>query len=68
MTSTTLTQSTTTVYEYSLTVVNSQDNDTQELTAAFTNLPSPQDWQQWLSGWTDAGYELLSQPQLIRTF
>lgn len=68
MTSTTLTQSTTTVYEYSLTVVNSQDNDTQHLTAAFTNLPSPQDWQQWLSGWLDCGYSLATEPVLIRTF
>ena len=55
------------VYEYALTVVNSTDNDTQELTAAFTSIPSSQDIQQWLSGWNSCGYSLSSQPQLIRT-
>lgn len=65
MTSTTIAQSTATVHEYSLTVFNPEDNDTQKLTAAFTNLPTLEDWQQWLHGWTDTGYELLSQPQLL---
>ena len=56
----------TTVYEYSLTVVNPTDNDTQDLTAAFSSFPSYQDWQNWLSGWSDTGYLLQSQPQLIQ--
>ena len=55
------------VYEYALTVSNSTDNDTQELVAAFTSIPSSQDIQQWLSGWNSCGYSLQSQPQLIRT-
>ena len=55
------------VYEYALTVIDPQDNDTHKLTAAFTFIPSPHDWQQWLSGWCSCGYQLQSQPQLIRT-
>lgn len=56
-----------TVYEYSLIVVNPQDNDSQKLTAAFSYLPTSQDWQQWLTGWLDCGYSLYSEPFLIRT-
>ncbi len=55
------------VYEYSLTVANSEDKDTQELTAAFSFIPSLQDWQQWLDGWNSCGYSLSSSPNLIRT-
>ena len=55
------------VHEYALTVVNSADNDTQKLTAAFSSFPSPEDWQHWLSGWTNCGYSLNKQPVLIRT-
>jgi hypothetical protein len=54
-----------TVYEYALTVVNSDDRDTQILTAAFTFIPSVADFQQWLSGWISCGYFLSSTPQLI---
>jgi hypothetical protein len=54
-----------TVYEYALTVVNSDDRDTQILTAAFTFIPSVTDFQQWLSGWISCGYFLSSTPQLI---
>jgi hypothetical protein len=58
----------TTVYEYSLTLINTIDHDIQDnLTAAFTHIPTLNDWQQWLSGWTDCGYKLQSQPQLLRT-
>ena len=55
------------VYEYALTVVNSADNDTQVLTAAFTSFPSLEDWQHWLSGWNSCGYSLNTEPVLIRT-
>ena len=55
-----------TVYEYALTVANTDDNDTQELTAAFTSIPNAQDWQQWLNGWVNCGYSLQSTPQLVR--
>ena len=60
-------QSTAKVYEYALTVFNSRDNDAQKLTAAFTSIPSFQDWQQWLTGWNSCGYSLVSTPQLVRT-
>lgn len=56
-----------TVYEYSLIVVNPQDNDSQKLTAAFGFTPTATDWQQWLSGWSSCGYSLLGQPRLLRT-
>ena len=62
-----LTQSTSQVYEYSLTVVDPTNNDSQKLVAAFSSIPTLQDWQQWLSGWNDTGYQLQLQPQLIRT-
>ena len=62
-----LTQSDSTVFEFILSVHNPQDNDTQTLTAAFPSSPSPQDWQHWLSGWTNCGYSLSTQPVLIRT-
>ena len=65
--STTQKSRTFTVYEYSLTVHNPEDNDTQELTAAFTSIPLLQDWQQWLNGWNSCDYFLNSQPILIRT-
>jgi hypothetical protein len=55
------------VYEYSLVVLNPEDNDTQLLNAAFSSLPSLEDWQNWLSGWNSCGYSLLAKPQLIRT-
>ena len=55
------------VYEYALIVVNPIDNDTQALTAAFTFIPAPEDWQYWLSGWNSCGYSLIADPQLIRT-
>ena len=64
-TSTSPTQKLRIVYEYWFTVTNSQDNDTQELTAAFTSIPTPADWQQWLMGWNSCGYSLDSQPILI---
>lgn len=55
------------VYEYALTIVNATDNDTQELTAAFTSIPSSEDIQQWLMGWNSCGYSLTAQPILLRT-
>lgn len=55
-----------TVYEYSFSLINTEDNDTQSnLTAAFTKIPTLQDWQQWLSGWIDCGYSFSSTPLLI---
>jgi hypothetical protein len=70
MFSTNITQSTPevqtrTVYEYALIVHNAKDNDTQNLTAAFTFIPTSHDWLQWLSGWTDCGYLLSSPATLI---
>ena len=56
-----------TVYEYGFTVTNTEDNDTQELTAAFISLPKLEDWQQWLSGWNSCGYQLSATPTLINT-
>ncbi|MEN9871856.1 MAG: hypothetical protein RLZZ171_2848 [Cyanobacteriota bacterium] len=57
-----------TVYEYSFSLINTTDNDTQDnLTAAFTFIPTLIDWQEWLSGWISCGYSLSSSPQLIRT-
>ena len=67
MSPTILTQLTTQVYEYALTVVNLDDNDSQKLTAAFTNPATDQDFTTWLSGWIDTGYQLQSKPVLIRT-
>ncbi len=72
MTSLTIAQSdsqiqSTVVYEYCLTVVNTEDKDTQYLTAAFSFLPTSEDWQQWLKGWNSCGYSTLTQPQLVRT-
>ena len=55
------------VYEYSLTVHNSEDNDTRELIAAFAFIPSLQDWQQWLAGWNSCDYFLVASPNLVRT-
>jgi hypothetical protein len=54
-----------TVYEYAFTVHNAKDNDTQNLTAAFTHIPTSGDWVQWLSGWTDCDYFLSNVPTLI---
>lgn len=62
-----LTQSQSVVFEFAFSVHNSDDNDTQTLIAAFRSFPSPEDWQNWLSGWTDCGYFLNSEPVLIRT-
>ena len=56
-----------TVYEYSLTLIHLLNSDIQKLTAAFTKKPTPQDWKQWLAGWSDTGYQLTALPQLIRT-
>lgn len=73
MSPTILTQSTSKVptsivYEYSFSLINTTDNDTQDnLTAAFTFIPTLIDWQEWLSGWISCGYSLSSSPQLIRT-
>jgi hypothetical protein len=47
-----------------LIVHNAKDNDTQNLTAAMTHIPTSGDWLQWLSGWTDCGY-LLSNPATL---
>ena len=58
-------QSVFSVYEYTLTVANEEDRDTQELTAAFTSKPTPLDWQQWLAGWQSCGYVLADLPKLI---
>ena len=55
------------VYEYALTVVNPIDNDVQKLTAAFSFLPTLEDWQNWLFGWNSCDYSLQSPPQLIHT-
>ena len=60
-------QKTKTVFEFALAVHNNADNDTQSLIAAFSSFPSPEDWQQWLDGWTNCGYSLDSEPLLIRT-
>jgi hypothetical protein len=57
-----------TVYEYALIVHNAKDNDTQNLTAAFTHIPTSDDWQQWLTGWNSCGYLLSSTPRLINVF
>ena len=73
MIATTLTQSPATipakpvVREYSLTIVNRDNDDRQFLTAAFEHLPTSQDWNTWLEGWQTIGYKLQSQPQLIQT-
>lgn len=60
-------QSQSVVFEFAFSVYNSADNDTQTLIAAFPSFPSPKDWQNWLSGWSDCGYCLQSEPLLIRT-
>lgn len=65
-----LTQSTSkvqtrTVYEYALAVHNATDKDTQNLTAAFTHIPTTDDWTVWLADWNSCGYSLSTQPQLI---
>jgi hypothetical protein len=65
MSQTILTQSTK-VYEYSFSLINTKSNDYQDnLTAAFTNIPTLQDWLEWLSGWTRSGYCLATAPRLI---
>lgn len=53
-----------TVYTYSLSVVDSL-GDVQHLKAAFSSIPTSQDWLNWLNGWTRTGYSLHTQPQLI---
>ena len=53
------------VYEYALTVVNFQDQDAQNLTAAFRGQPTYLDWENWLLGWNNCNYYLIQQPQLI---
>jgi hypothetical protein len=64
----TLESQTITVYEYAFTVTNTEDSDTQELTTAFTSIPTLLDWQQKLAGWKSCGYELSCTPILINTF
>ncbi|HHP7229466.1 MAG TPA: hypothetical protein ACFCUY_01245 [Xenococcaceae cyanobacterium] len=59
------TRTTKKVFEYSLSVINC-DGDVQNLTAAFTSVPSDADVSNWLSGWSSIGYSLLSQPILIQ--
>ena len=53
------------VYEYALTVVNFQDKDAQQLTAAFRGQPTYLDWKNWLVGWNGCDYYLTQQPRLI---
>jgi len=55
------------VREYSLVLIDPTNGDTQNLTAAFTAQPSSHDWQQWLAGWFGIGYQIQSQPVLVRT-
>ena len=52
------------VSEYAFSLVDA-DGDIQNLTASFRGFPSAQDWANWLSGWRECGYSLLSQPSLI---
>jgi hypothetical protein len=60
--------STATVYEYSFALINAEDGDLQDnLTAAFTSIPSADDWTTWLRGWTSCGYSLVANPELINT-
>lgn len=55
-----------TVYEYSFSLFNPEDNDLQDnLTATFTHIPTADDWTVWLAGWNSCGYFLSTQPQLI---
>jgi len=56
------------VYEYSFTVLNVQQQDTQELTASFIGIPSQREWSEWLKGWNSIDYELNSTPQVIGIF
>ncbi|MGL5834256.1 MAG: hypothetical protein ACRC1Z_13625 [Waterburya sp.] len=59
-------QPATTVYEYSFSLFNPEDNDLQDnLTAAFPSIPTADDWAAWLSGWNSCGYSLSTTPQLI---
>lgn len=60
-------QSSITVYEYQVTLINPQDDNIQQGTAAFTSVPALQDWKQWLLGWVDTGYQLQSEPVFVRT-
>ena len=53
------------VYEYAFTVVNFQDKNAQQLTAAFRGQPSHSDWENWLLGWNGCDYYLLAKPRLI---
>ena len=54
-----------TVFEYSFSLFNPQDQKTiDDLTAAFTHPPTSQDWDNWLEDWHDNGYYLESQPRL----
>lgn len=53
------------VFEFSLSVID-RDGDIQNLTAAFSGFPSTSDWSNWLCGWKECGYSLVSQPALIR--
>jgi hypothetical protein len=59
-------QSISTVYQYSFSLINTTDNDIQDnLTAAFTNIPTSDDWTSWLRGWSSIGYQFQNEPQLI---
>lgn len=53
------------VFQYLLEVTD-LDGDVQNLTAAFTSVPSSTDISDYLSGWTKSGYSLSSPPQLIK--
>ena len=53
------------VYEYAFTLMNFQDQDAQELTAAFRGQPTYLDWENWLLGWNNCDYYLTQQPRLI---
>ena len=53
------------VYEYAFTLMNFQDKDAQELTAAFRGQPTYLDWENWLLGWNSCDYYLLAKPRLI---
>ncbi|WP_036486873.1 hypothetical protein [Myxosarcina sp. GI1] len=56
------------VYEYSLTVFNIEERNSQKLTAAFIFIPTSKDWQRWLSGWGNCGYYLVGSPRLLHIY
>ena len=52
------------VYEYSLVLINPEDQNIQGATAVLKQPATSHDWDCWLRGWRSAGYQLQSQPQL----